>query len=205
MMSVNLIPPARRQAKRRQLRLRRWTVICAIYAGIVAGVCGVSFAVWPREQFNAHQQLRTESARLERAKRDIGQLEGQLAQVRSELAANEAVGRHPDWSILLELVGRSADARLLLRALRLETLEAGDRGGRRGRDDASATRAGYLLEIDGAGMTQAAVSRFVLSLEQAGLFDTVVLEGTRRETIHKTPAVVFDLRCNVYARGQEQP
>lgn len=203
MISVNLIPPARRRAKRQQLRLKRWTVICALYAGIVAGLCLLVCLLWPREHTNVRAQLAGESVRVEQAQEDVRRLQAQLAEVQQELAANQAVGQHPDWSVLLSLVGSSADAQLVLQRMQLRRMGADDGPLGRQRSASNGPPAeGYNLTLQGAGVTQGAVSQFVLALERAKLFDQVRLLGTRREKILQTPAVVFEVHCSMQARAE---
>ena len=57
-----------------------------------------------------------------------------------------------------------------------------------------------MLRLAGVGRSQAAVSQFVLRLEQLGLFDRVTLLDTRREPFGADSAVGFRAVCIMHVR-----
>jgi hypothetical protein len=54
-----------------------------------------------------------------------------------------------------------------------------------------------LLTITGYGRSQAAVSHFVLRLEEAQLFDQVTLIKTSREPFAASDAYAFQIECSL--------
>jgi Tfp pilus assembly protein PilN len=97
------------------------------------------------------------------------------------------VGKQPDWSILLALLASTLEDEIVLRSVRLVS-GAAEEGDQR---EAGAPN----LDFAGLGQSQAAVSRFVLRLEEISLFRSVKLLDTRREPFLDGHAITFRVEC----------
>ena len=54
-----------------------------------------------------------------------------------------------------------------------------------------------VLGLSGLGLSQAAVSQFVLKLERTGLFARVALIDTSRAALDRTDAIAFRIECSL--------
>lgn len=195
MISVNLIPQSRREAGRRRLRLRRWVWICVAYAVLVLSGAAMALATWGG---SVVEDLRPRIAAAETQLADVRatdqQLGGELEELSSRLAAAQQVGQRPDWSVLMAVVSRASDERIVLRRVYLRPREVPREAG------VEPTFAGYAVQISGVGTDQAAVSAFVLKLEESGLFDQVQPPKTSRGTFRGKDAIAFETNGLVTGR-----
>jgi len=193
MRSRNLIPPGRLIQRQSRRVLRGWVLIVALYAGVLLAGYGVL-----RQQLTAG--LRDWSGELQAAWQEVAQgqktLDGQqrrLTAVLIEQAANRSVGHQPDWSILLSALAGELGDEVIFRGCRIECASL---AGPAGAASQQAT-----VKLNGLGKTQEAVSKFVLRLEESGLFDQVKLVRTNREAMGDATAIAFQLDCGLAARG----
>ncbi|MHC4218116.1 MAG: PilN domain-containing protein [Planctomycetota bacterium] len=115
----------------------------------------------------------------------------------AQLQANLAVGKQPDWSILLALLASNLDDEIVLRSVRLVSGSA---------EEGEAIESGETrLDFAGLGESQAAVSRFVLRLEEISLFRSVMLRDTRRESFLAGHAIAFRVECVLDDDGGPDP
>ena len=185
---VNLVPVARREARRRRARGRAWLAAGAVYllcwlaAGTVARAGGSG-----GEQRLLREHALTQT-RVDEASADATALGRELDRVMLELRAQRAVGRQPDWSLLLALLSGTLGDEVVLRSVDLE-----------GRPP------GFVLAFLGLAQSQADVSRFVLRLEEISLFESVKLVDARREPFLDGHAVRFGIECVLGAGGETLP
>ena len=206
--SINLIPAPRRRAKACRARLRNWLTACIGYGGLLAVIALVCQASWrSRPAALADEITRTEE-RIRTSERTIADLKKELAANQWKLDSCLAVGKQPDWSILLAVLADCLGDEIVLKTCQLTP--AGDSPTKRpsaSAKDPAAPRArgdgGFVFLLSGLGRSQTAVSQFVLRLESAGLFDRVTLIKTNRETFVKGKAVAFQLECLL--TGKERP
>ena len=211
MKAVNLIPVRRILARQRRRHVRRCTVTCATWAGVVLGLCVVGQGLGP----GGVQGSDVLSDRMDKVVREIETQEQALTVARAELSsaqatlrATRAIANQPDWSVLLALLGKATGDDVMLRSIELQpsqpqaTVTAGQRAAvaapvRPGGPAAVAPRraAGYVLSASGLAQSQLAVTQFVLRLERMGLFSRVTLVDTSREPFRDTEATSFRLEC----------
>lgn len=184
---VNLVPADRREARRRQRRVQAWIGACLAYA--VAWVV-VQVAV----QVTMVSDDRVLRGEIEQARSVVQERDTAVAALKldrqqsvSQLHANLAVGKQPDWSILLALLASTLEDEIVLSSVRLKSGAAEESGTR----ESGATN----LDFAGLGQSQAAVSRFVLRLEEISLFRSVKLRDTRREPFLADHAIAFRVEC----------
>ena len=125
-----------------------------------------------------------------------------LSEARAALEANLAVGRQPDWSVLLALLSTTLGDEVVLRTCRLGPVWGGP-AGRAGADEAEELQI-IQLELMGLALTQQAVTQVILRLEQTRLFRSVKLIDTRREPFMAGHAVAFRAECVLQTEPQIQ-
>jgi len=211
---VNLIPAPRREARARRAHLRLLTVGLTAYAVFLLAGYVMCYAFSDEETEAAFRDMRDVAARARQSDEEMRSLRAEIAQAKRELAAAQAVARHPDWSLLLAILTHAVPEEVVLRRCMLAPVEEPDRekggsqdsaGGLWSRQDgadppgalAASLNRSYRLEVGGFARTQAAVSSFVLRLEKIGLFDQVKLIKTSRRVFLEGQAVAFELECSL--------
>ena len=193
-ISVNLVPAARREAQVRSARIRFWFMTCAIYGlgwlavFVLVGATALNNDTALRDELHQVNGLVAES------KSELAALRDELARSRAELATSLTIGKQPDWSALLALLSTTLGDRIILRDCKLTTLHKspGARGPVTGVARESTT---IQLQLGGLGMAQQAVSEFVLRLEETSMFRQVKLLDTRREPFLDGDAIAFHVEC----------
>ncbi len=192
---VNLIPSARREARRRKARMRFWltaTVVCAAFW--LVGFLGAQLTL-----VSDDRALRIEFdeiyAEAEGARKAVADLRAEASRGRSRLQASRAVGEQPDWSLLLALLSRTLGDQAVLRSVGLQYAPEALEETAPSAPEAPNEPPPVTLELSGLGQTQYVVSRFVLRLEQTPIFESVRLVDTLREPILAGHAVAFRIEC----------
>ena len=168
------------------------------------------------------------TAQLLTVRQDVSDIEQLLKQVKNELEdtrttlnATKLVENQSDWSILLALLAGEVDDDIVLKACKIEPMNS-DSVSEQGTASISPLKrlAGslasnsepeekqrihveselFLIDLQGYGLTQRAVSLFVLRLERTGLFEKVTLKETRREPFMNDQAIAFQVKC--YLQGE---
>ncbi len=176
---VNLMPSKRTAARRVRARVRRW-----------AGVTGVTFASLAMLQLAPGPALAEAEVLLERRRVDASstadrlrtenaELRRRLLDTRRKVAEASQLSDRPDWSIVLALLASRTGDRLSL-----ETCEVTPLPGK-----------GHRIAASGRALTQGEVTRFVLDLEAPGLFNTVELTRSRRDSAEGRDEVRFEIEC----------
>lgn len=203
MTSVNLIPVARRDARRRRVQVRFWIGASSAYAAIVLIVIVIAKMLWAFDNDALTRQVAAARSELERSESTIKELRTQLQQARQTWESNNAVGPQPDWSVLLSLLADLTDSEIVLRSCAIAPIRnksAAPRlitpAGNSSNDPLLPPGAhGFTLHAAGLGRSQTSVTQFVLRLEQTQLFDQVRLIETRREPFLDSDAIAFRLEC----------
>jgi hypothetical protein len=110
------------------------------------------------------------------------------------------INEQPDWSVLLRLIAKASTDQIVLTGCRLDLQADANRTNARPATT-QPNAANHVLSITGFGRTQAAVSHFVLRLEEAKLFDRVSLIKTSREAFSSGEAVAFRIECSLSDGG----
>jgi len=184
MNGVNLIPSPRRSAQRRRRRLRGWIVTLVGWGGLVTAACIVSNLSLGRDYAATASELTNARQRITELNTRINELRRSLTQFTTLRDTALALSDHPDWSILLAVLGPTTGDQIVLRDISLKP-------------DSSKASAALALQLRGFTDSQPAVSQFVLRLQQLGLFDEVKLLRTGREPILNTSAVTFEITCTI--------
>lgn len=187
MNGVDLIPTTRRQARRIGRALRLWFASGSVLAAVVIASCVVAGAAAAGhdevagELEGAQGRVKTLQQTSDALRRNLVQME---VQRRAAIVAND----QPDWSVLLRLVARNLDAQSSLRQVQLnETTPAP-------KPPAKQSLRTFETRLSGYCPTPAAVSAYVLRLQQLGLFNEVTLLRTTRQA---SGDVAFELVCTM--------
>jgi hypothetical protein len=158
----SLMPAPRVRRLKRRGRLRLWSRAC-ITAALAVGLIVPGVRLTAGEGAVSSDAIADAELRLSDliAQRDA--LRVVHAGSASTLRAAKAAADHPDWSILIAHIADLAGESITLAALTLEP-EAGDKG--------------FDLRVRGDGATQQDVARFVLGLEQTGIFASTRIENS---------------------------
>lgn len=197
---VNLIPAPRRQAKACRSRLVRWAIVLGVYAGVLVAGHFVCDSRWSADGGALASEIRASAAQLGATNSLMLSIHGELVETEEKLRSARAVGRQPDWGVLLALLAKNVRSEVVLELCRLRPVD-GARGGRGGGSSGKGEADGVvgrldrplLLELSGLATSQAAVSRFVLRLEKTGLFEQVRLVSTNQRSFQKRNVVSFRL------------
>jgi len=198
--SRNFIPSHRLEAARRQRRLHAWIGTASVYAAALVAVYIGCVCVWGVDAKALARRRQATAHRAEQIRDQLHKAQADLTQARRTLKANEAIGGHPDWSLLLMLLARNMNERVVLRQCRLVPGGAED-------DPAAEQKAtgAWRLEMSGFGREVTAVSQFALALEKTGLFEEVRLLKTVRQPFMAQQATHFEIRCALGAPAEEAP
>jgi len=202
MASQNLMPAYRHGAKQRRRRLRRWVTICGAYTALLLAGYGVAESVWGSDGRAITEESERVKLRIASAGEQIAKLQDQLLRAQRLQAANRVLSDQPDWSLLLALLSKTLEDDIVLRTCQLkpagdgESLVSGLSG------PTADPKGGFLLSLRGYGRSQAAVAKFVLRLEQTGLFRQVKTIKTTREAFLNAEAVAFRLECLLLNRAE---
>ena len=217
MNGVNFIPRQRRDASARRARLRAWTIGASAYALVCVVAFAASGAIDVADDPTVATDLAQLPAQIDASQRALTTLRAQLADAQARLDAARAVAHQPDWSVLLGLLAQSLGDDIVLTTCRLEAEPPSDRAaapspppgginrvasaGGPGAPAAPVVGPGshFTLELTGLGRTQASVSRFVLRLEQLGLFERVTIVKTGREMFGERESIGFRLEATLGA------
>ena len=203
-ISVNLVPSARREAQVRSARIRFWFMTCAVYGLGWLGVLVLVGATALNDDTGLRDELRQVNGLVAESESELVALRGELIRSRAELTTSLTIGKQPDWSALLALLSTTLGDRIILRNCKRTTLHTspGMRGPATGVARESTT---IQLQLGGLGLSQQAVSEFVLRLEETSLFRQVKLLDTRREPFLDGDAIAFHVECLLETEEGLQP
>ncbi len=213
-ISVNLVPSARREAQVRTARIRFWFMTCAVYGLGWLGVLVLVGATALNDDTDLRDELRQVNGLVAESESKLAALRGELVRSRAELTTALTIGKQPDWSALLALLSTTLGDRIILRNCKLTTLHKSP-GARRpvtastveDRSVGGVARESTTiqLQLGGLGLVQQAVSEFVLRLEETSLFRQVKLLDTRREPFLDGDAIAFHIECLLETEEGLQP
>ncbi|MHC5022371.1 MAG: PilN domain-containing protein [Planctomycetota bacterium] len=194
MIEFDFIPLSRRQVRRRTRRVRTWTNVCLAYVGLAIASCAVLILIgWRADGRAVDDELERTIHRIRETDDIVTDMRRQVAEVEQTLAAAKRIGGQPDWSVLLAVLAEETDDAVVLRRCAVAPA-----GGERDRAGATGTApVQFTVNVSGFGRSQQAVSRYVLRLEEVGLFQSVTLTGSKREPFLRGYAVAFDVHCTL--------
>jgi Tfp pilus assembly protein PilN len=196
---VNLVPRDRREARRGRIRAYRWARVCGIYAVLLVAACAAARVTLESDDHSLRDEAARLDARVEQTGTIMTNLRHDYDQVTAQLEANRAVGRQPDWSVLLALLAHTLGDEVVLRQVKVEAssrkVDADSGPTPTGPGPIEESEQTPTMAVSGIGRTQQSISRFVLRLEQTALFQSVKLIRTQRQQFLTDHAVSFEIRC----------
>ena len=195
MLSANLLSASRRRSLVREDRLRFWAVSLLAYCTLLTiawiGTRQVLSSGGSVLQRRA-ETVATEKTVLETA---IQSLRAKIGATQSSLATAKSISDHPDWSVLLSLIGslRGGD-------IEIERVALGARKAETAGKKASVQR-GVWLKISGIAKDHRAIAQFALRLESAGLFERVTLADARKTGSEPEGFVGFEIETSIEEPG----
>ncbi len=207
MNSINLLPAAYIAASIARRRLRTWTLASSAYAVVLC--LGALIAIAQRgsagEQFEVQTSAR--QIELESLGGKIRTVRQELSAISAELAAARAIGVHPDWSRLLDVLAAQRTDRVVLESVDLRTVNVTS-------DPKQANAAGkpkaeskLMLELSGLARSLSDVSNYQLALESTKLFSRVALveSGPRAKSgARAIDATAFKISAELDGRSTEE-
>jgi len=193
----NFIPAYRLHARQRRRRLGLWASVCVLYLLVAAGAYLFCCGVWGGDHRAQAEELSAAKSRIQQRDQAVEAIQRDLKAAEAMLRAAREVGEQPDWSTLLALLAKSLNDDLVLRQCELRADYLGPSPLSSGQPMPPANSGPFSLKLVGYGRTQEAVSRFVLQLEQADLFDQVKLIRTSREPFLAEEAIAFQVECTM--------
>lgn len=199
MTAINLIPLARRHAKQRRQRTRRWITLTSLYGSLLLLAYTSTRVLWGFDNRALALQLGAVLAEIHDSEESSKSLRAEIMRTRTLWNTSNVVADQPDWSLLLSIVAHSLDDETVLRSCTVRPADHKD-----DRKPASQAVAGlpYECTVAGLGRSQLAVSQFVLRLENLGLFSSVRLVETRREPFLNSEAIAFRISCAVDEKAE---
>jgi Tfp pilus assembly protein PilN len=192
---INLLPSHRWDAMRQRQRIRSWAFVVAIYGLALAGAWGcwglrTSLGTeMPQKQGTCLEQISTINGQIEKLRADRAVISTNMAEARRTLDAAMAVGHHPDWSVLLDLLtsmGAPPNPTIVFEHVELQPRPApvAKDGKAKPATPTSQTsevpdQYGYSLVLEGVAGSQVDVAQFAKVLQTLKLFESVSIVGTR--------------------------
>lgn len=204
MPDVSLIPAARVARKRRNARLYIWAAFCGAYAMCLIAGAATLQAVRISEDRNLHGRHVDLTHGLELDYQHLLELRKELGETTASLETTRAIRNQPDWSkLFLALSDRLGDE-IVLSHCQLVTMTGDDRPVSERWESALSSRplgallteCRHMLLLSGFGKSQESVSRFILRLEETGVFRVVRLVNSSRQSFQDKEAVAFSVECH---------
>ncbi len=201
-MSVNLLSAHQQHRRRRRLAARRWTLAGLLQAALLA-VAAVAlhglFAIDDRSVKGEIDRVGRDSREIETRKPDRA---AALARVQADLVLRDTVNAPPDYSRLLAALSAALADDGMLTSLKWDLAPAPtsnvvplNADGKPLKSDAFAGPVRLQVQLTGLVRTQAAITRVLDHLGQAGLFDEVRLVKSGRDAFKGDDVLSFQLAC----------
>lgn len=162
----------------------RWSAGLAIWGTVVTVAC---VSVTALSNIESHFEstrsalvLRTTAAQASAAKSKT-----EIDRINKRLTVSRAVRSFPDWSVLLPVVSNELGPDIALEKISLEPI----------RGEEARQRA--TLTLTGVGTSRAALSEFVIRLEETGVFARVETASAQRRPIRDHEFFAFVLNCRI--------
>jgi hypothetical protein len=193
---VNLLPAAVLQERRRGARIRLWVGTSATYLALLLGVSSAVRLSTDPTAASASTELASvgdDTALTIKARQSA---ETQVRLTRARLVSRQVLWQQPDLSLLLRLVAAGFDDELVLRNLQLvsssqDPMAQGQSP--QGPEDREPRH--FTMILRGAATSESAVTRLSTYLREPGLFNTVELKRTGRDTVNGGESIAFEIYC----------
>ena len=187
----------------RRIRVNRVVRAWSVAVGLCALVAVVPVALEQTRApdpsaARARERLMLAQNRLEKSKVELKSLNRLLKVHERELLAERHLTERPDWSAVLKLVTRQFDKRFVMTGFSLadsDDSQVASMLTQSGLDDSGQS---VWLMIDGVAESNSDVADLIMRVEGLGLFQRVVMTGTKRELFAGEQRTGFSLACRVH-------
>jgi Tfp pilus assembly protein PilN len=192
---INLLPSHRWDALRQRQRMRSWMFVVAVYGLALAGAWGCwglrssLGAEMPQKQGTCLEQISAINGQIEKLHADRAAISTSMAEARRTLDAALAVGHHPDWSVLMDLLtamGAPPNPTIVFEHVELQPRQAPVAKDGKAKPVTPSPQTseipdqyGYSLVLEGVAGSQVDVAKFAKVLQTLKLFESVSIVGTR--------------------------
>lgn len=145
----------------------------------------------------AQERIVQAQARYEQNIGLVAQTKAKLKQSERELQASARLTQRPNWSAVMDRVAAQFQGKEMLTGFRLGTVSDNAVRSTLGPLAATVSTDSVWLVLTGVAASNSDVPGLILRLESLGLFDQVVMTGTKRETYAGGPRTAFELACRV--------
>ena len=203
---LNLLPLAARRRNLVWMRIRQWSLVCTV----VAALCAVGIVAQFSRIASQHYQLSVLEASaqpLRETQRELDQMLQRLTTLRSRESMLAMLERMEQPVQLLGIIGRSIGGDrpevqvydMVISPTQIVQVikETEKTAAQKANVATSATRNvdRVQLKIDGLGVDDLAVARFVAGLREAGVFETVALKSSIRALSLPGESRQFSVEC----------
>ena len=201
MMSVNLIPRAKRLRQQARRRREQWIRFLRFYAIVLAGGCALALLPAHAALPSLDSSIARIDRRIETTTKALDQARRQLGALGTQLDLARAVGEHPDWSILLGAIARARADDAVLESFDLTLARVDDKSSKSDAAKPPAPNAKPLqrdivvVKLTGLCSSPASCFQFAHALEQLELFERVVVKDTRSQPLGAMPATRFEIEA----------
>jgi len=204
MVAVNLVPTEIRVAVARRRHLRRWMISTAIAAAALLAAAGANWAQLARES-----ELKAENERVQEqlavVRKEVELVTDRLASVSVQIDRADALRRKRPWSGMIMLIGSCMPDECWLTSVATNPERPAPQAAPQNAAKAAVGKetAGRSVAIDAprelvisgyAGET-ALPHTFVANLKATGIFETVKLESSQRESVLDGSYFRFQILC----------
>ncbi|MEM7681372.1 MAG: PilN domain-containing protein [Planctomycetota bacterium] len=189
----NLMPKARVEAYRVARRKRLWRRALTAYAVVGAAACA---SLWAAHSGPSAASADTQTAPGADPQSVVdlkAALQRELASRQLEAQRVALVEGQPDFGVLMRLLAQESRDTVLLRRCVVDARARGDEP------------LAYRLELDGLAGSPRDAARFVLRLEDTGVFDSVRLLETAKADLDGAQVTGFRISCRLAQRSETTP
>jgi hypothetical protein len=183
MMSANLIPRPRRAKSERRRRTRVWLRFLRAYGILLAVACSLTMLPARAESLAVSSTLSRLDKRIETTTAALETLKKETAELARALAVAQAVGDHPDWSLVLQAVARSRGSDITLESVDLTTAHPGETPAKSGEKPKPYSRDIHTIRLSGFASSPAAAFQFANRLEVLAFADKVTVKDTHAQPL----------------------
>ncbi len=204
MVSVNLLPPNVRLARRRARRIRLWIGVVLTTALLATVPIGLDAAKAARAAA-VDRALAPVQERLDGVRAELRQTTADCSQLTTQIARADALRAKRSWGGLLVTITHHQPDQVWLTSLasKQSTEPARARpGGKKENAKAASEDAVVALDgprgirLEGYALDHDWLYQFITNLKQAGLFTNVELNSAGREPMASRDVVRFVLECD---------
>jgi Tfp pilus assembly protein PilN len=194
MNNRNLIPTNRLVVKTRARAIQRWSIVNAVYLGVLGAAAGALFAF--TGQHDSVADASSVKAELSQSNRTLASLRQQSVLLKASLQSAKEISQTPDWSILLAALSNSLGDEVVLN--RIDSTNDS-------KTTAPTIGVPKVLRLSGIGRSQQSVTQFVLKLEGLNCFSRVRLLQTSPQILRGYDSIGFELECSLTGKPEVQP